>query len=262
MFGNLLLTLFGAQHTIVLQYRQFWAALLSQHRLRLRTAIEEHRTIHPIHILRSVQLKCFNYLEGLRIAASAPPPNFVTILTRFADGEYTPPDLPAPLHLLVFPKTAPGRPRPLAPPRNSERSIMSALSGYVSYTNLPESYTNPPPEQPTTGSFVENPSPDFNFQRMVPFNVQLRQLTSKTTPPTTDDNRQLCVTYHVRRGCNSSCKRSYSHRSLSATEKQRLGNFLADCMVAPNMTQSVSGASTGTPSLAPSTVTFTPSSSG
>jgi hypothetical protein len=162
MFGNLLLTLFGAQHTIVLQYRQFWAALLSQHRLRLRTAIEEHKTIHHIHILRSVQLKCFNYFEGLRTTAPTPPPNFVSILMRFADGEYTPPDLPAPLHLLVFPNKGPaqGRPRLLPPPRTSDKSVMSALSGYASYANPSLANT----ATAATGSFVENPSPDYNFQ--------------------------------------------------------------------------------------------------
>jgi hypothetical protein len=35
------------------------------------------------------------------------PPNFASILTRFADGEYNPPDLPAQLHLLVFPHHLP-----------------------------------------------------------------------------------------------------------------------------------------------------------
>jgi hypothetical protein len=261
MFGNLLLTLFGAQHAIVVQYRQLWVALLGQHCLRLRTAIEEHKTIHPIHILCSIQLKCFNYFEGIRTSAPTPPPNFVAILTRFADGEYTPPDLPAQLHLLVSPNKSPtsllqGHTRPLPQQCTSDKSVMSALSGYASYAN------HSPPTTSATGTFVENPSPDYNFQQMVLFNVQLHQLTNKHPLPTTDDNRQLCVTYHVRRGCNTSCKRNYSHRPLSATEQQCLENFLADCMVAATSTQSVSGASTVAPSLALSTVTFSPSAAG
>jgi hypothetical protein len=65
MFGNLLLTLFGMHHGITLQFCSYWTNLQTQHHLRLRAAIQEHRTIHPIHLLRSVQLKCFNYFESL-----------------------------------------------------------------------------------------------------------------------------------------------------------------------------------------------------
>jgi hypothetical protein len=44
-----------------------------------------------------------------------------------------------------------------------------------------------------------------------------------------DDNVPICLSYHIRGGCFSNCRRKDNHaKVLSVTEKQRLSNWIFD----------------------------------
>ncbi len=76
-------------------------------------------------------------------------------------------------------------------------------------------------------TFVPNSGGDPALQKLVPRSVKLRDLIGRDPEPLSDSNRPLCLSYHLRTGCWSNCKRGYDHnRTLTAPEKVRLENFV------------------------------------
>jgi hypothetical protein len=60
VFGNLLGAILGETHPLTVAYRPFWSAFQKRFRTRLHQEIDERRVIKPVHILRNIQLLCFN----------------------------------------------------------------------------------------------------------------------------------------------------------------------------------------------------------
>jgi hypothetical protein len=56
MFGNLLGTVLGTTHILMVRYREFWTSLSQAYRLEIQQVIDNKRYIKAAHILRSVQL--------------------------------------------------------------------------------------------------------------------------------------------------------------------------------------------------------------
>jgi hypothetical protein len=68
--------------------------------------------------------------------------------------------------------------------------------------------------------------PDSTLQSLVPANIKLKDLIGTDAPPLADDNHPICLAYHLRQGCWSTCKRVANHaHQLSNQEKQCLANF-------------------------------------
>jgi hypothetical protein len=79
---------------------------------------------------------------------------------------------------------------------------------------------------PPRGTFQANLTPDSTLQALVPTNICLKDLIGLETPPQTDDNQPICLSFHMKQGCWSNCKRIATHaRQLSNAEKQRVANF-------------------------------------
>ncbi len=57
MFGNLLSTLLGTTHPLMVTYGSFWDLLLQAKNMELQHMVDVKRTILPVHLLRSVQIK-------------------------------------------------------------------------------------------------------------------------------------------------------------------------------------------------------------
>jgi hypothetical protein len=86
------------------------------------------------------------------------------------------------------------------------------------------------------GTFVPNPHGDINLQRLVPFNMKIRDLMGSASPPLNDDNLPMCLSFHVKGGCFSNCRRRADHtRPLTAADKDRLRNYIADRLAAAPM---------------------------
>jgi hypothetical protein len=60
MFGNLLGTVLGSNHVLTTRYREFWTLLSQGYRQELQQIIDNKRYIKPAHVLRSIQLVCYN----------------------------------------------------------------------------------------------------------------------------------------------------------------------------------------------------------
>jgi hypothetical protein len=72
------------------------------------------------------------------------------------------------------------------------------------------------------GSYMANLTPDPALQQLVPSSIKIKDLIGTTSPPQLDNGAQLCLSFHIRQGCWSTCRRSNTHGvTLNATEKTR-----------------------------------------
>jgi hypothetical protein len=60
MFGNFLGTVLGSAHALTTAYRTFWNLLFEGYRSEFQQIIDVKLYIKPAHILRSMQLVCYN----------------------------------------------------------------------------------------------------------------------------------------------------------------------------------------------------------
>jgi hypothetical protein len=239
MFGNLLGVVLGSQHILTTTYRAFWTLLSQGYRMELQTIIDHKGFIKPAHILRSIQLVCYNWFSQKRARLPPAPPNFVNILHTVTLQTYILPHLPPVLYRLAYPK-----PQPYLPPapdlislsgtsHSSSSGTGSSSSGntVVSALTIP---TNMVPQDAASdsrgsrkGSYMANLTPDPALQQIVPSGIKLKDLIGTTSPPQLDNGAQLCLSFHTKQGCWSTCRRSSTHGvTLTAAEKTRVINYL------------------------------------
>jgi hypothetical protein len=85
------------------------------------------------------------------------------------------------------------------------------------------------PTASCAGTIVPNPTIDLAIQRLVPFNMKIKDLMGTAPPPTMEDSTPMCLSYHVNCGCFSNCRRKNNHdRTLSPLDQTRLANYIAD----------------------------------
>ncbi len=239
LFGNLVGAIPGDNHPITRNCRVFWTALVKRYRQRLRNQLDSPRSsIKPVHILRNVQLVCYDWFEAKRALGDPEAPNFLTILKTIGLGSYVPPLLPLPLYQLVNPRPTPTlHPTPFFHPQGGGQPSLtvtsvttddgasvagSMVSGLTGATGLSSGTRK-------TSSLVVNESPDHTLLTLIPFNRRIKDLIGNTAPPNMDAGIPICLLYHVKGGCYSNCRRKANHHQvLNAAEKERLGNYVAD----------------------------------
>jgi hypothetical protein len=245
LFGNLLGAVLGNAHPITQAYRPFWTSFTKRYRNRLLTEIDGHRVIKPVHILRSVQLLCWDWFDAKRSRVPPDEPNFSDIWKRIGLNSYTLPQLPPALYSMVYPRTTLLRPPPTQPfPTNTssqasqgttptlagtdDSTVHSNVSGITGATTG-TGQTGLSLQTPRTTSMIINENPDRHLLSLIPFNRKLRDLMGLTTPPDTDNGQQICLSFHARGACYSNCRRKQTHGiTLNHNEKQRLENYIAD----------------------------------
>ena len=240
IFGNLIGTILGENHPITRNFRVFWNALMKQYRQRLRQHIDGPRSsIKPVNILRNVQLICHDWFEAKKALGDPETPNFTNILRSISLGAYVSPQLPLHLYQLVHPRPNPN-PTPTlllgsGPPSLAgtgtrtatittsddaslaNHSVVSGLTGATGLTTAQKS------------TLVVNENPDPNLLTLIPFNRRIKDLIGTTQPPNTDSGTPMCLSFHVKGGCYSNCRRKANHaHPLNAAEKERLANYVAD----------------------------------
>jgi len=239
MFGNLLGVVLGSQHILTTTYRAFWTLLSQGYRMELQTIIDHKGFIKPAHILRSIQLVCYNWFSQKRARLAPATPNFVNILHNVTMQIYILPHLPPVLYRLAYPK-----PQAYLPPapdlislsgtsHSSSSGTGSSSSGntVVSALTIPSNMVPPDAASDSRssrkGSYMANLTPDPALQQLVPSGTKLRDLIGTTSPPQLDNGAQLCLSFHTKQGCWSTCRRSNTHGvTLSAAEKSRVINYL------------------------------------
>jgi hypothetical protein len=229
MFGNLLEVVLGGPHPLTTAYRNFWQLLTRSMRNNLQMAIDNTGRIKPAHILRSVQLICHQWFERKRAHMSPPTPPFLDILDSIALYTYVLPHLPTALFRLAFPQPtktvlpAPSTFSVVTPVPSLTTSDASVVSGLTSGSRLSNSTERT--GSGGRGTFVANLQPDSTLIQLIPGNIRLKDLIGVASVPTAEDGTSLCMSYHLRNGCWSNCARRATHRTISASEKQRIADF-------------------------------------
>jgi hypothetical protein len=233
MFGNLLGVTLGSNHTLTAAYRQFWDLLTRGLRNDLQIIVDTTGRIKPAHILRSVQLLCYSWFNHRRARITPPAPDFKDILLRITLQSYVLPHLPPALFKLAYPQASTKYPASLAG---------TAVTGTLSMANTSDISVITSPTLATTitsrtqqtaltanrerGTFQANLTQDSTLQALVPQNMKLKDLIGTDEVPLADDQQPLCLSFHMRQGCWSTCRRVNTHaKTLSTGEKQRLANF-------------------------------------
>jgi hypothetical protein len=79
----------------------------------------------------------------------------------------------------------------------------------------------------TKGSHFSNVNTDTSLVQLVPQGIRLRDLMGNDPPPALDNGQQVCLSFLLRGGCWSTCKRAASHtHPLNAAEKARIKTYL------------------------------------
>jgi len=258
MFGNLLGTVLGTTHVLTTKYRDLWKALSSAYRMELQQVIDNKRYIKPAHILRSIQLVCFNWFYQRKARLAPQTPDFLTMVHNIVLNTYVLPHLPPLLYKLAYPKG----PTTISLDTATTSSVTTALtsSGGSSFTPGSNSSVISGITIPTTvgsgtntntrtkGSHFANVAADTSLVQLVPQGVRIRDLMGNDPPPTLDNGQQVCLSFMLRGGCWSTCKRAASHtHTLNAAEKARLKTYLTtqaqklNASTTPSRTPATSG---------------------
>jgi hypothetical protein len=80
-----------------------------------------------------------------------------------------------------------------------------------------------------SGTYTRNPNVDTSLQALIPPGIKITELLGTDEVPVGDDNVPFCLSYHVKGGCFSNCRRKENHsKTLLPEDKQRLSNWLVD----------------------------------
>jgi len=257
MFGNLLGTVLGSGHTLTTAYRSFWTLISQAYRTELQQVIDVRHYVKPAHILRSIQLVCYNWFAQKRARLTPQPPEFTFIAYNIMLNTYVLPMLPQPIYKLAYPKQGPpsivsaGTPSITSSSGSSNSSntgttgMASSAGSVISGITNPSVLTPPshgtPGGTPTTrakGSFQANLNPDRSLQQLLDYGTSLKSLIGNDPPPTLDDGSPVCLSYYLRNGCWSNCRRANTHnRTLSAAEKAKLETYLRQRVATLRTTQ-------------------------
>jgi hypothetical protein len=239
MFGNLLGTVLGPTHQLTIAYRAFWTLLAQGYRLELQQIIDNKGYIKPAHVLRSIQLICYNWFNQKRHRLTPTLPDFAVMLQNITLNTYMLPHLPPTLYKLAYPRpTTSLVPNLLALSDASHSSSSGNTSGSSNASTI-SNLTSPSGSegtQPThnqnqrRGSYIANLPPDTALQSVIPPGIKIKDLMGadrSTPPPLLDNGSQVCLSFLTRQGCWSTCRRANSHAvQLNPNERQRVVTYL------------------------------------
>jgi hypothetical protein len=104
MFGNLLGTILGSAHTLTTTYRNFWTMLSKGYRQEIHQIVDHKGWLKPAHLLRSVQLICYNWFSQKKHHLTPTSPHYSHLLQRITLNIYMLPWLPPALNKLAHPR--------------------------------------------------------------------------------------------------------------------------------------------------------------
>jgi len=211
------------------------------YRNQLHFEIDDRRVIKPVHILRNVQLICFHWFTARKHDLPPPSPQFQDILLRISLATYQNPTLPSALYQLI--QTKPnarfilhdfGKGKDKDDDTGTTATGLSSLSsatGPMTSNLSVHSGTSAGTSQllGRAGTFLKNPSADPALQGLLPNGIKITDLVGSDQVPLSDENVPICLSYHIKGGCFSNCRRKDNHaKPLSADEKNRVSNWIVD----------------------------------
>ena len=248
IFGNLLGTIFGDIHPLVQAYRSFHTTLTTLMYREVQQLVDVRRLIQPVHILRRVQLECYAFFNAARTRNAPGVPKFDLILDDITRQIFQYPFLPAALEQMIPALSLPEFPTvhlanipglaSLSDNSSSTGTTLSTLSGTTPYAltgggGLPGGGTprggTPAGGTPGGGSGrsrILNPNMNQAVAKLLPSGMAIKAFIGQDSPPNNDQGSPMCLSFHLREGCWSNCRRITDHRPQSAGERARLTTFL------------------------------------
>jgi len=239
MFGNLLGTVLGNTHVLTVKYREFWGSLSQAYRQELQHLIDNRRYVKPVHVLRSVQLICYNWFTMRRAQLTPLQPDFGAILQSIVLNTYVLPSLPPALYRLTYPRQQQSTLPALISTSSASGSSGTGSSGTgtTSDSSIVSGLTTPTLVSSTgqltrsRGSHIANLNPDARLLQLVDPGVRVKDLMGSDPPPSLDNGNQICLSYLLRQGCWSTCRRANTHgQALNDNEHARLVTYLTTQM--------------------------------
>lgn len=248
-FGNLVAVVLGPAHPLCLSYKEMWTLINSGLRDDLHAVLEHKFSIKPVHILRSIQLQFYSWFNHRRHRLPAPLIDLKSIITQIIMGLYVIPHLPPSLYQLANPKrpqasdSVPGLVSAGSASQSSGSSVgdASTVSGLTTPT-----HSGTPPTPPGRGAFITNLTPHESITSLDRPQTKIKDIMGTAPPPKMADGTEMCLSFHLRGGCWSNCRRAANHAvTLSANDLQRLRQYLTRRFAALTPPPTVSGTSQG-----------------
>ncbi len=107
----------------------------------------------------------------------------------------------------------------------------------------------PPPPTGGRGAYMANLQPIPSIVALDKPGVKIWDLIGTNLPPKMNDGTEMCLSYHLRKGCWSNCRRASHHdKALADPEVQHLAQYITQrmAMVTPSTS---TPAPSGTPSV-------------
>jgi hypothetical protein len=211
--------------------------------------IDVRHLIQQVHLLRRVQLECSAFFNAARTRNAPGVPKFDLILDDITRQIFQYPFLPAALEQMIpalslpeFPTlhlaSIPGR-ASLSDNSSSTGTTLSMLSGtrpmplqgeevFLGGGGTPRGST-PAGGTPGGGSGrsrILNPNMNQAVAKLLPSGMAIKAFIGQDSPPNNDQGSPMCLSFHLREGCWSNCRRITDHRPQSAGERARLTTFL------------------------------------
>jgi hypothetical protein len=239
VFGNLIGVVLGSLHPLAMAYRSMWTLMRSSIREDLHAALEYRSYVKPTHLLRSIQLEFYTWFTHRRARLTPPTPDLTAIVHQIMRQVYVLPTLPPQLYHLVYPKKAttsvpwatPGSGTSVPGSIATGSSNSSATSSGNSFASTVSGLSTPSGitglVQSGRGARIANLHPIAALTNLIPTTTKLKDVIGTSTPPILDNGAEMCLSFLLRQGCWSNCRRAQQHTStLSQNEQARLSAYL------------------------------------
>ena len=225
-FGDLLAVTLGSTHVLYTAFQSFWREW-SRARPFLSNLNDVTRQVKPVHIMRRIQLELFYWFESKRQDLTPRAVDFTLLLHELHMATFTPPALPANLFgkALALPNTASP---PVLPPSDmssvtpSLLSDLSSLTGLLLSTQAGQSLKKPS----GGGDAILNLSPDKELDA----SLAGHKIKSICKPPypVNQAGKEMCIAYHAKGRCYTTCNRAADHKPHSTEEQVMLRSYVEE----------------------------------
>ena len=216
MFGDMMVVVLGSAHSLSLAFATFWSEW-GRSRSRLANAIDRAGYVKPVHVLRRMQLLLFHWFDTTRRHQKADPVSFVRILVEINLGEFRNPMLPPALFSPNKPEVA-----------SVHTGTTASLSDGSSLSGTTVSSITTSSAKLGASTIVVNPKgPDATMDAFLD-GVRIREVIKGLAIPINRNGKEMCVAYHGKGRCYSTCGRGADHAPHNAVDGAKLLAFITD----------------------------------
>jgi hypothetical protein len=198
-YHRFLAVMLGLHHPVTASFGVFVRRFESQELQMFR--FFHQNLVRCAGLLRSIQIRMFNWTSHQILGDHTDIPNFGELLTAIDEDQWNPPHLPGQYMALIRPKGTPAA----TSPRTSNRAATGVVDRIIS------------------------PAADLDL-KLVPLQPKFAPfpfIEKHGHPPHNNQNGPMCLSFHVVGHCVKDCRRSGDHIRHIPAESNRLAEYLA-----------------------------------